>query len=111
MDSWSHAVARLQGCPFNPCPDSVVSKVLRTNPPLFAEIGEEERRQLDVLSSRCLVSRCVWVRHTKETHCEGASEYKAVPRPHGKCHSVTSTGTERNFTLSLLSHFLQSLIF
>lgn len=72
------------------------------------EVG---RRQLDVLSSRCLVSRCVWVRRTKETHCEETSEYKAVPRPHGKCHSVISTGTERNFTLSLLSHFLKSLIF
>lgn len=51
------------------------------------------------------------MRRTKETHSEEASEYKAVPRPHGKCHSVISTGTERNFTLSLLSHFLKSLIF
>lgn len=42
---------------------------------------EAGRRQLDVLSSGCLVSRCVWVRRTKETHCEEASEYKAVPRP------------------------------
>lgn len=41
MDSWSHAVARLQGCPFNPCPDSAVSKMLSTNPPLFPGSGEE----------------------------------------------------------------------
>lgn len=41
MDSYSHAGARLQVCLFKLRPDSVVSKVLRANPPLFARSEEE----------------------------------------------------------------------